>query len=99
VIHRRLDLDAGEPSLEDGDNAVDEPTQEVDEDNSKEWEDEVANKDTTSMITGEDEEVLVVADGSDGRTTTSRNATAMHQLISSPTGRCWRRSISTVWLS
>ena len=66
--------------------------------NFKELEDEAANSITT-MMRGEAVVVRVVGDDLAGRITTSRSATVMLQSISSLTGRCWRRSISTVWLS
>lgn len=54
---------------------------------------------TTTMILVEDVGGLVAADDLGGRITTSHNATAMLQLTSSRTGSCWRKLISTAWLS
>jgi hypothetical protein len=73
-------------------------TREVDEEaNSSALEDEVVSKGTTTtMLVGVVVE-LEADEDSAGRITTSLNATAMHLSTSSLTGRCWRRSISTVW--
>jgi hypothetical protein len=87
------------PSREGGVNVVDEEILEADGDNSRELEDEVASKVTTTMIIGEVVAVLEVEGDLAGRITTSRNETAMHLLTSSLTGRCWKRLTSTVWLS
>ena len=67
-------------------------------DNFKELEDEAVNSITT-MMRGEAVVVRVVGDDLAGRITTSRNETVMRLSTSSLTGRCWRRLISTVWLS
>jgi len=88
-----------ELSLEDVDNVVPELIPEAVVDNSKESAAAVASKVITNMIVEEDAEVRGVEEGLVGRTTTSHNETVMHLSISSPTGRCWRRSISIVWLS
>ena len=37
---------------------------------------------------------VIVADGSDGGTTTSRSGRGRRRSISGPSGRCWRRLIS-----
>lgn len=99
ATRRRRALDVVEPSLEDGANEADAQIPGADEDNSNELVDEGVNKDITTMTT---EEVAVVRGAEDdlaGRTTISRNETAMRLLTSSPTGRCWRRLISIVWRS
>jgi len=85
---------------EDGANVVDEgPIREAGADNSRELEDEVANKDTTTTIPEEAEVVRVEDDDSDGKTTISHSAIGMHRSISGLTGRCWKRSISIVLLN
>ncbi len=99
AIPLRLDSVGGGPSPEDGGNVVDEQIPEAAEDNSRELEDEVASKATTTIMIEGDEAVRVVDGDLAGRITTSRNETAMRLLTSSLTGRCWRRLISTVWLS
>ncbi len=99
ATRRRPDLDGGELSQEGGVNVVDAAIPEADEDSSKESEDEVANKATTTTINEEVVEVLVVDGDLAGRTMTSHSATVMHLLILSLTGRCWRRLTSTAWLS
>ena len=99
AIPLRLDSVGEEPSPEDGVNVVDERIPEAAEDNSRESEDEVANKATTTIMIGGDEAARVVDGDLAGRITTSRNETAMRLLTSSLTGRCWRRLILTVWLS
>jgi hypothetical protein len=72
-------------------------TQEVDEDSSKGLVDEGASKAITTMITEEVVVVLVEDEDLDGKITTNHSETAMRLLISSLTGRCWRRSILTAW--
>lgn len=99
ATRRRPDLDVVEPSQEDGVNVVGVAIPEADEDSSRELEDEVVNKATTTMINEEAVEVRAVDGDSAGRITTSHNATAMRLLTSSLTGRCWRRLISTALLS
>jgi len=99
AIQQRQGLDVVEPSLEDGVNVAGEPIRGAGADNSSELEDEVVNRVTTIMIIEEAEVVRVEDDDSDGRTMISRSAIGMRLLISSLTGRCWRRSISTVLLS
>jgi hypothetical protein len=99
VIRRRRGLVVVEPLLEGGVNVVDGRIPEAGEDNSRELEDEVANKVTTTIMTGEGEVVLVVGGDLAGKITTSPNEIAMRLLTSSRTGRCWRRLISIVWLS
>jgi hypothetical protein len=99
AIQQRQDLDVVEPSLEDGANVVDVPIRGAGADNSSELEDEVVNRVTIIMIIEGAEVVRVVVDDSDGRTMISHSAIGMRLLISSLTGRCWRRSISTVLLS
>lgn len=99
VIPLRRGSDVVEPSLEAVANAVDGLILEAGADNSRGLEDEVANKDITSMTNEEAEEVRVVVGGLDGRTTISRSAIGMRLLISSLTGRCWKRLTSTVSLS
>lgn len=84
---------------EGGVNEADAETPEVDEDSSRELEDEVASKDTTTTMPEEDVEVRAVDGGLAGRTTTSLSATVMRLSTSSRTGRCWKRLISTAWLS
>lgn len=98
ATRRRRALDEAELLLEDGVNGEAAQTLEADEANSRELEGEVDNKDM-AMTTGAGAEVHGVEDDLAGRTTTNHNETVMHLLISSPTGRCWRRSISTVWLN
>jgi hypothetical protein len=93
-------LDVEQTSLEGGDSVAEEPIPEVDGDNSKELGDEAANKeDIINMIKGADVVVLEVEDDLGGRITISRNATAMHLLTSSLTGRCLRRLILIAWPS
>jgi hypothetical protein len=99
AIQRRRDLAVVETSREGGVNVVDGQIPEADEDNSRELEDEVANKAITTIMIGEDVAVRVVDGDLAGRITTSPNEIAMRLLTSSRTGRCWRRLISTVWLS
>jgi hypothetical protein len=99
AIRQRHDLAGVEPSPEGVVNAVAGEIPEVDEDNFKELEDEVANKVTTTIMIGEDEVVRVVEGDLAGRITTSRNEIEMRLLTSNLTGRCWRRLISIVWLS
>jgi len=85
---------------EDGVNVAGEQIPEVVGDNFRELEDEVANKGvTTTITTGEAVAVHVVGGDLAGRIMTSRNETAMLLSTSSLTGRCWRRLISTAWLS
>jgi hypothetical protein len=72
---------------------------EVAVDSSRELVEEVANKVTTTTTTVEDEEVLVGAEDLVGKIMTSHSETAMRLSISNPTGKCWRRLISIVWLS
>ena len=98
AIQRRLDSVVAEPSLVDEDSAVGQ-IPEVDEDSSSALEDEEVNRATTLTVTAEAVAVLEADDDSVGRTTTSRSATAMPLSISSLTGRCWRKLISTAWLS
>jgi hypothetical protein len=59
---------------------------------------EEVNKEDTAMIVVE---VVVVpeGDGLDGRIMTSLKEIVTHPLISRQIGRCWKRLISTVWLS
>jgi hypothetical protein len=99
AIPQRHDSAGEEPSLEGGVSVADEQIPEVAEDNSRELEDEVASKATTTIMIEEDEAVRVVDGDLAGRIMTSRNETAMRLLTSSLTGRCWRRLISIVWLS
>lgn len=101
AIQQRQGLDVVEPSVaEDEANAVDEePIRGAVADSSRELEDEVANKDTTTTIIEEAEVVRVEDDDSDGKTMISHSAIEMHLSISSLIGRCWRRSISTVLLN
>lgn len=98
AIPLRLDSVGEEPSPEDGVN-VDERIPEAAEDNSRESEDEVASKATTTIMIGGDEAARAVDGDLAGRITTSRNETVMRLLTSSLTGRCWRKLILTVWLS
>jgi len=86
-------------SPEGGVNAEDEQIPEAAEDNSRESADVVVSKDIITMIAEEAVVVREVAEDLAGRTTTSHNEIAMRLLTSSLTGRCWRRLISTVWLS
>jgi hypothetical protein len=83
----------------DGDSAVERTLEVVEEDNSSVLEDEVVNRATITMMLVEVEAVLEVDDDSAGKTTTSRSATAMRRSISSLTGKCWRRLISTALLN
>jgi hypothetical protein len=83
---------------EGGGNVVDEAMPEADEVNSKELADEEVSNTATTM-TEEGEVVRVAEEDLVGRTTTNLNEIAMRLLTSSLTGKCWRRSISTVWLS
>jgi hypothetical protein len=99
AIQQRHDLAGAEPLLEDGVSVVGEQIPEADGDNSRELEDEVVNKVTTTITTGEAVAVRVVEGDLVGRITTSRNETVTRLSTSSLTGRCWRRLISTVWLS
>jgi hypothetical protein len=99
AIPRRHDSAGEEPLREAGVNAVDEQIPEAAEDNSRELEDEVASRATTIIMIGEDEVVRGVDGDLAGRITTSPNETAMRLLTSSLTGRCWKRLISTAWLS
>jgi hypothetical protein len=99
AILQRRDLAGVEPSQEGGVNVVDEQIPEADGDSSRELEDEVVNKATTTMTTEEAVAVRVVEGDLAGRITTNHNETVMRLLISSPTGRCWRRLTSIVWLS
>lgn len=99
AIHKRPALDVEGPSQEDEANEGEEPIPEEEEDNSKESEDEVASKVTTNMTTGEAGVELVVVEDSGGKITINHSGTAMRLLISSLTGRCWRKLISIVWLS
>lgn len=72
----------------------------ADADNSRELEDEVANRAaTTTTIIEVAEAVRVEDDGSAGRTMISHSVIGMRLLISNLTGRCWRRSTSTVLLN
>ena len=98
ATRRRHDSGEVRRSLEDGANVVDVPIRGAVGDNFKELEDEAVNSIIT-MMRGEAVVVRVVGDDLAGRITTSRSATVMLQSILSLTGRCWRRSISTVWLS
>ena len=99
AIPPRHDSAGEEPLPEDEANVVDEQIPGAAEDSSRELEDEVASKVTTTRMIAEDEEARVVDGDLAGRITTSRNETAMRLLTSSLTGRCWRRLILTVWLS
>ena len=98
ATQRRRDSGEVRRLLEDGANVVDVPIRGVAGDNFKGLEDEVVNSITT-MMRVEAVVVRVVGDDLAGRITTSRSATVMLQSISSLIGRCWRRLISTVWLS
>ena len=99
AIPQRQDLVVVEHSLEDGANVVAEPIHGAGADNSSELEDEVVNRVTIIMIIEEAEVLRVEDDDSDGRIMISRSEIGMRLLISSLTGKCWRRSISTVLLS
>jgi hypothetical protein len=88
-----------EPLRGDGVNVVGEQIPEADGDNSRELEDEVVNKVTTTIMIGEAVVARVVEGDLAGRIMTSHNETVMRLSTSSLTGRCWRRLISTVWLS
>lgn len=70
----------------------------VDEVHFKRLADEEVNN-TTTTVTEEEEEALVVDADLAGKITINHNGIAMRQLTSNPTGRCWRRLISIVWLS
>ena len=82
-----------------GDNVAEELIREAAEGNFKELVDEVVSKVITNMTTGEAVVVREEVDVLAGKITINRNETAMHLLISSLIGRCWRKSISTAWLS
>lgn len=98
ATRRRRDSGVVQPSLEDGVNVVDVPIRGAAGGNFKELEDEAVSSIIT-MMRGEAVVVRVVEDDLAGKITTSRSATVMLPSISSLTGRCWRRLISTAWLS
>jgi len=99
AIQQKHDLAGVEPLRGDGVNVVGEQIPEADGDNSRELEDEVVNKVTTTIMIGEAVVARVVEGDLAGRIMTSHNETVMRLSTSSLTGRCWRRLISTVWLS
>jgi hypothetical protein len=75
-----------------------EQTPEVGEDNSNALEDGVVNR-AIIMIPVEAGVVHAVDDDLAGKTTTNPSAIATLPSTSNLTGRCWRRLISTAWLS
>lgn len=99
AILPRPALDVEEPLPEDVGNVVEEEIPGVAEVNSNELEDEVDNKVTTVTIPVVDEVVHEVEGNLAGKIMTSHKETVMLLLTLSLTGRCWRRLISTVWLS
>jgi hypothetical protein len=101
VILQRLASDEVESSQEGGVSVADVATQEEAEVNSKELvkAEEVNRVATINMTLEVVAEVLVEDDDLDGRITTSHNEIVMHLSILNRIGKCWRRLISTVWLS
>jgi hypothetical protein len=93
-------VDVVEFSQEDVVNEAEESMPVVEEALSRELEvDEVARKDTATMIPAEVVVVPEEDDDSDGKITTSHKEIAMLLSTLSQTGRCWRRLTSTAWLS
>jgi hypothetical protein len=93
-------LEEVECSLADVGSAADAAMREVAEASSKESVlDEEASRGDTVMIAVEVVVLVPEDDGLDGRIMTNLKEIAMRPLISRQTGRCWKRSISTVWLN